>query len=183
MSASDSFHFKLGVDIWLKQVKTMSQEQYQRLIWSLFQRILRATPQWSGKAVANWNISVGSPDMEVYVDDADEVDSILGTDLKKGDTRWMQVARDRNRPKLKAIKYTDKVFIANGVSGDDKWGDGHTTFAYMAAFQNPAEWRARLREVNQPYETVSESLLIVASNFMKEGLGLSKVGGNYKDYE
>lgn len=181
MSSDSLYRFQQGVDVWVKQVKTMSQDQYQKIVWSLFQRIIKATPQWSGKAVANWNISVGSPDLTVYVEEADEVDLVLGSDLHKGDTKWMIVARDRNRPILKAIRYTDKVFISNGVSGDDEWGDGHTSFAYMQALQNPAEWHQRLREVNQPYETVSESLFIVASNFVKQGLGLSGVGGNYRD--
>lgn len=183
MSRESLHKFGQGVDIWLKQVKTMSREQYQSIVWSLFQRILRATPQWSGKAVANWNISVGSPDMNVYVDEASVVDSVLGSDLRKGDTRWMLVARERNRPILKSIKYTDKVYISNGVEGDDRWGDGSTSFAYMKAFQNPAEWHERLREVNKPYETVSDSVFIVASKFIKQGLGLSGVGGNYKDFE
>ncbi len=183
MASESLYRFQQGVDVWLKQVKTMSQDQYQKIVWSLFQRILKATPQWSGKAVANWNLSVGSPDMNVYVDEAEAVDSVTGNPLQKGDTKWMKVARDRNRATLKAIKYTDKVYISNGVTGDDKWGDGHSTFAYMQAFQNPAEWAARLREENKPYETVSESVLIVATNFIKQGLGLSGTGGNYRDYE
>ncbi len=173
----DLYRFNQGIDLWLKQVKTMSTQQFQGLVWDVFLRIVRETPQWSGKAVANWNISVGSPDLDVHVD-VPEID--LGTDIpfQKGDRKWETVAWNRNRPIKNSLKYTDKVFISNGVMGDGEWGDGHTAFAYMQAIQYPGKWRDRLRVVNQPYESVQESLMIVASQYMRKGLGLSKVGGN-----
>lgn len=188
------YKFNQGVDLWLKQVKTMSHEQYQDLVWTLFLRLVRETPQSSGKAVANWNISIGTPNMDFDDSLGDPPIETSGTYTHgtkrglptvhleaahvKGDRKWETVAWNRNRPIKNRIKYTDKVFICNGVMGDEKAGDGHTTFAYMQAMQNPEYWAQNLRLVNQPYEMVQESVLIVATTYIAKGLGLSKVGGN-----
>lgn len=176
-AASEIFRLSRGVDLWLKQTQTMARDQFQKLVWDVFLRIVRETPQYTGRAVANWNISVGHPDMTVYVEPPD-IDSVTDIPWQRGDRKWETVAWNRNRPKMREIKLTDKVFISNGVTGDVDWGDGVSTFSYIQAIQEPGKWRDRLRLENSPYESVQESLMIVTSKYMRKGLGLSGVGGN-----
>lgn len=185
--SSDIFKFNSGIDAWFKQINTMADETYRQLIWDIFLRLVRETPQYSGMAVANWNLSIGSPNMDFNPEYGDKelsgANAFPASPRQKGDRRWEMVAWSRNRPIKNAIKHTDKVFICNGVQGDMEWGDGHTTFAYLQAIQTPGKWQDRLREENKPYETVQESIFIVTSKYMRKGLGLSGVGGNASGVE
>lgn len=178
MNQSDLAGFNNGVDVWLKQVKGVAIDQYRAMVWEIFLRVVRETPQYTGKAVANWNISVGQPDFSFddslgdhddWFDAPSPEDS--GTnpeDLRrKGDRKWMQVAWNRNRPKMEAIRFNDRVFISNGATGDSDTHNQAEGFAYIEAIQVPGRWRQRLRDENQPYETVQESLIYVMTKMRR----------------
>jgi hypothetical protein len=179
VSQADLAGFNNGVDIWLKQVKSVATEQYRDMVWEIFLRVVRETPQYTGKAVANWNISVGQPDFsfddslgdhDIWFDPPDPEGSGVAhpDDLRrKGDRKWMQIAWNRNRPRKDAIRYRDRVFISNGATGDSVTGDPNEGFAYIEALQQPGHWRKRLREENLPFESVQESLIYVMTKMTR----------------
>ncbi len=144
-----------GIDFWIARIRYTSTEIYQKIVWDIFLRLTSQTPQYSGRAVANWRIGVGAPD---YTFDPDLGDTLPQGDpvYEKGDSRWVEHARHREKKKLQLIKAGTKVFFTNMADGDD--GDGNAMY-YMEALQNPSYWAAHLRAVNQPYETVHETLI------------------------
>lgn len=163
-----------GVDLRIQRVRALPTEMYKAFVWEIFLRILRKTPQYSGRGVAHWNLSVGAPNFTTYSglgDDNTEQrrDGQVARSVaahEKGDERWERVARNRARPIKNAIKSTDKVFISNGVKGDD---DEVGAELYIQALQNEGYWVQKLRLVNQPYEVAKESAIIVAQKYGKRG--------------
>lgn len=163
------------LDLWMRKAENMSSAQFQEFCWEVFKRILRESPQYSGKGVANWNLSLKDPDYTIHETEGDAE----GTNVvqmangryravsvpvhQRGDERWMRSARARARPVKEAIHYRSKVFIANGSLGNDEKGNPQR---YMVDLQDGAYWEQHLRAVNQPYETAKESILAVAMEFM-----------------
>ena len=151
-----------SVAIQLQRAYHMKTTRYREFIWQQFLRILENTPQFSGMAVANWNIGIGAPDTSYDRSVGDsinykEYDSVR----KKGDREWIEYAIARNRPILEQIKPGDKVYITNSIrSYKVRKGDAQY---YMADLQT--NWRKRLRDVNRPYEVAAESAAIVARDF------------------
>lgn len=186
-AARNVFQVNQGVDLWFRRVEDMVVAQYRKFIWEIFKRIVRETPQYSGKAVANWNLGVGAPDYDFNDSYGDEpVMSYLtkGTHRwysgleaphQKGDQKWIRVALNRNRPKLMQIERRTKVFINNGVEGDN---DGGATASnlYLQELQDGSYWAKKLREVNKPYEIAQESVIIVVGQMAGKGR-LIKAGG------
>lgn len=181
-NAAHAANFNGGIDTWFKQVDGTLTDGYRKMVWAVFKRILEATPQWSGKAVANWNLSIGEPNMTW--------DPTLGDEIghydiahSRGDSPWIRVATSRNWPIAQSIKYRDKVFISNGVRGDAGiWADEEfgraSNFSYLEAMQQEGSpWHQSLRDVNKPYETVQESIITVATLYGSRGLTLPRVGG------
>lgn len=166
--------FNIGVDLAFKQVAALGTQAYRDFIWQVFLRILRETPQWSGKAVANWNISIGAPNFDFIDNLGDPVDN-FGVAHEKGDERWMRIARTRNKPIMQSIRYRDKVFISNGVTGDDDGGKSANT--YLESLQDPGYWASKLRAVNQPYETAQESVIVIGTKFGSKGFALPRISG------
>lgn len=190
--SSNLQQFNTGIDLWLKRVRNMTEELYQEMIWDLFKTVVRETPQWSGKAVANWNLSIGSPNMEweLYGDaNAQERGGLTyGLDGKlrhneaaaphqKGDRKWATFALNRNRPILKSVKVNDRVFISNGVMGNQAFEDAQD-FAYLEAFQTPGKWQDRLRQANLPFQSVQESVMIVTSRWTHRGFNYNTTRGD-----
>lgn len=181
-NAARAANFNGGIDLWFRQVEGTLTDGYRDLIWKIFVDILNSTPQWSGKAVANWNLSIGEANMTW--------DPTLGDEIgyhdiahSKGDTAWIKVAKKRNEPIYNSIKYRDKVFISNGVKGDaGVWTDGKfmdgNNFSYLEAMQDKgSRWYETLRKVNKPYEGVQDSIITVATRYGKKGMTLPRVGG------
>jgi hypothetical protein len=190
ISAKNVEQYGMGVNFWFKKVEHLAADTYREMIWDVFKRITRSTPQWSGKAVANWNLSIGSPDFTQYVDEGDEIEphmpgsSYFGYQRgapanQRGDRYWINVALARARPVRDRIRYRDKVFICNGVVGDDD--DGASSEYYLQDLQKEPYWRDKLREANRPYETAQESLIIVATQYGRRGFDLPRVGGESLD--
>lgn len=185
--------FLNAVDIWMNQYRKQPLAMFKAFVWEAFLQVLRETPQYTGKAVANWNMSIGAPNFDFDPSLGDDPEFVSTTDFfpsavhEKGDEKWMRKARDRARPVWERIRSGDKVFISNGVAGEDPDGGGN--FAYMQALQDPAYWAQHLREVNKPYETVQESLIIVGQRLGSRGskkwgfdsVQLPRIGGNSWD--
>ena len=169
------FTVNTGVDLAMKKTRDLTADQFRDFVWQVFLRILRETPQFTGAAVANWNLSKGSPNFDYDPSLGDDLDPYMHTARERGDRKWIEVAQRRNRPILRSITYKDKVFISNGVRGDDD--DGRGVEAYMEALQDPAYAARKLRLVNQPYESAQESVIVVATRFLSKGIALPKISG------
>jgi len=158
--------FTEGIDLWVTRTDEMFVEEYRDLVRRIFRRILVNTPQYSGKAVANWSIGVGAPDETQYVahGDAPEV-TFSGRDGRVtlhprhqvGSPEWIAVAEARNEPKLALITRRSRVYFSNGALGDDD--EGLSSDLYLDSLQDETYWREKLRTVNQPYEVAAESIL------------------------
>ena len=179
----------IGVDDFMRNIDVMLQRHtdtaiavYREMVWNLFVDLLENTPQWTGKAVANWRIGIGAPD-ETYEANVGDQDELMQTKAgggsarntkgrftgqtgmtifrgthQKGDNPWIDYAKTVNKPRLFLIKrLTDAVFITNRVQGDTD--NGRSSENYLESLQNPAYWAQKLRDVNKPYETVSETLV------------------------
>ncbi len=189
--------YNTGVDLYMQKIRDMTADQYRAFIWAVFLRILNETPQFSGKAVANWNISLNTPNFD-YDDSLGDNTEIFGgssfgqrglTDVRqRGDKKWIDVAKRRNQPILwgpgggpnkgfsrGGATYKDKVFISNGVRGDDD--EGKSVEAYMESLQDPAYAARKLRAANQPYENAQESVIVVAAMNLSRGISVPRVGG------
>lgn len=176
----------MGVDLWLKRVESVYVDEYRSIVWSVFLRILRQTPQFTGKAVANWNIGVGQPDYSFdssYGDDPLRIegDTSSVAPNRRGDSKWIGVAMRRNKPKLPTIQRQTRVYFSNGTMGDDS--DKQGTNLYLEALQNPAYWSIKLRSVNKPYETAQESIIAMSERLGRlKGLSFRPGGTNFQDY-
>lgn len=157
--ARNVFQVNQGVDLWLKRMEPMFVEQYRKIVWMIFMRILRHTPQYSGKAVANWNIGLGSPDYSFNESLGDSSDARIPSHVV-GDPKWINRAKARNWPKIAQIQRRTKVYINNAVEGDTD-NERTLTPLYLQELQNPAYWITKLRLANQPYETAHESIIVV----------------------
>lgn len=170
-----------GVDLKITRARALPTKIFRAFVWDVFLSILRESPQYSGKGVANWNLSVNAPDFE-FRDDFGDDDAGIDKNFspitvaphKKGDSKWMIKARNRARPIKNAITSKDKVFISNGTRGD---GDEVGAELYMQALQNEGYWAYKLREVNKPYITAQDSLVIVAMKYAQKGFFAPRVGG------
>lgn len=175
------------LDLWMKQVRQMSVEQYRDFVWAVFRRVLHESPQASGRGVANWRLSIGRPDDTVNYALGDEpgVDRVqdktgrwrtkLVPQHVKGDERWIKTARDRALRVVKEIGYGDKVYISNSTVGTNK--DGSAQF-YMVELQDASYWSHWLRAANQPYETAKESILAVTMEKLAGGSFPARIGGD-----
>lgn len=158
----------LGVAI--ARLRDTEIKLYREVVWKVFTHIVRNTPAYSGAAVAHWTIGIGKS--EAFYDSSlgrpnSTRMAIRAGSLqpfqKGGDHYWARLARDRERPKLQRIRRGTVVVIANGVIGDTD--NGKASAAYLESLQNPAYAADKLRAANQPYTTVEESALIVATQY------------------
>ena len=188
-------HFNTGIDLWMKKVRSMTEDVYRRMVWDLFLMLLRETPQSSGRAVANWNICIGSPNFDFnpnYGDAPTDVGTerysygpLAGMHIpelqpahERGDEKWMRKARTLNRPIKDRIRYTDKVFITNGVLGDEEPGDSQG-FAYLEAYMASGQnsWVDKLREVNRG-KSVQECVHVVTRKWSTRGHNFNTTRGD-----
>lgn len=178
----------LGVELMFRKTKDMATDEYCKFVWEVFLRILAETPQFSGAAVANWNISVGGPNFDYNPDLGTDLDPFTGVALQRGDPRWIDVAKRRNQHVVwgpgggprkgrmnGGLTTRSKVYISNGVRGDTD--DGKSLEAYMESLQDPGYAARKLRDVNKPYENAQESVIVVASRFLSKGISIPRVGG------
>lgn len=161
------------VQMSMTRVEGATVALYRRVVWEIFTRILEQTPQFTGRAVANWNLGINAPDMSVDYGMGDDVSLTASgyyahATRERGDRKWIQEAEERARYLMRRIRKGDKVFISNAVLGDDDAG-GSAGFPYMAALQEPGYWATKLRNANKPYETAMESAIFVVERFLATG--------------
>ena len=163
-------------DVFMQRAKGPILAEFRRAVWAVFEELVYTTPQYSGRAAANWNIGVGAPDFSVDYGLGEQEDVVPAKKgghkivqvvaRHTGDEKWAVEALERNRHKLLQIKgMGQNIYISNATRGDadttDKTGGmaGADNPYYLAALQSPSYWHKRLRDENKPYETVSQVLL------------------------
>lgn len=167
------------IDLYIARKQAAHLDWYRAAVWEIFKRLLRQTPQFSGRAVANWTLGIGAPsawfdpNLGEGEDWAVTVQQGKQEPHKRGDPKWMRVARERERPKLDLITRRTKVYFCNNVPGDSDNGHFNGPNKYLAELQDPGYWQEKLRDVNRPYETAQETILAL-TNFgtRKYGAGL-----------
>lgn len=145
--------------------------QYRDVAKEIFWRILHNTPQFTGRAVAHWQVGIDAPDNSFQDDSIGKVVNLLngrhkkdGTfykqdqALKMGHPTYIQVAWQRNLPKFDLIKRGSKVFFTNAVMGDTD--NGESSEFYMQDLQDAGYAAKKLRPgVNTPYKNVADTIL------------------------
>jgi hypothetical protein len=138
---------------------------FRQAVWAVFCELVETTPQFTGRAAANWNIGLGAPDFSVdsgageqpEITDTKDGGAWVGLRARRvGDHKWVEFAKLQNEYKLFLIKVNTKVYISNGVTGDTDHDTKDEN--YLMELQNPSYWMEKLRDVNQPYETVGAIL-------------------------
>ena len=56
------------------KVEAASLENFRAAVWAVFCEIVDTTPQFRGRAAANWNIGLGAPDFSVDTGAGDRVE-------------------------------------------------------------------------------------------------------------
>lgn len=145
---------------------------YRGIVWEIFVRIVMQTPQFSGRAAANWNLSINSPDMSFDPNMGEELELTKSGYLQKaphekGDMKWASESLERARYVMRRIRKGDRVYITNATRGDDD--GGKSSGSYIADLQSSSYWATKLRLANQPYETAMESAMLVAEGYLANG--------------
>lgn len=151
-------------------LKEVSLVHFRIAVWALFQELVYTTPQFTGKAAANWNIGLGAPDLSVDDSLGERPEDKKAKDghayqllvaRHVGDRKWAEESIERNRFKPGRILTNTRVFISNAVQGDDDEGGpmGTQSEYYLAALQSPGYWAAKLREENAGAMRVQDVLL------------------------
>lgn len=174
------FQVNDGLDVWLKRTETVYVKYYREFVWQVFLRVLEKTPQYTGRAVANWNLGINSPDYSYEEGLGDEINPAAHSDARddphrKGHRKWIKYAIARNEPKVAQIQRNTKVYINNGVRGDDD--GGKSSELYLVDLQDPAYWSQKLREENKPYETLKSTVEIMSRKILSSHGYEFKSGG------
>lgn len=197
-----------GIELMMQRVENIYVAEYRQFVWATFVRLLYETPQYSGLAVASWNIGVDSPNMSepsgftpanvtppslrsfgnaLNPEEAFEsaAEAAAARAMHRGHKRAIDFARRRNAPQIAKIQRRSKVFFTNTALGDkghDKAGknlpgrDGKSKIFYLEALQDQSYWQAKLRDVNQPYETVDETKALMQIRFSRHAGSGSNFG-------
>lgn len=134
-----------GIDVMMRRAEESYVAEYRQFVWAVFVRLLYETPQYSGEAVASWNIVLsdsvgpgagptgyksdvlpGRSSLEALSLYRNEDTGKTVTELtlspnarEKGDLRAIDYARRRNAKKIPLIKRRTRVFFVNTARGDN----------------------------------------------------------------
>lgn len=154
--------------VWAVKLQSATLDHYRAAVWAVFCKLVDTTPQFSGRAAANWKIGVGAPDL-TFDEDVGEKFTGKFAEFDRtrhvGDQKWTKHAKDTNRHKLRLIKSLTEVYITNSTRGDtDKGRSGEY---YLTSLQSPDYWYQKLRVDNLGAERVDD---VIASESWREYL-------------
>ena len=170
ISAKGLFDFNRAIDAASERADDISVKEFRKAVWAVFEELVLTTPQYSGRAAANWNIGIDQPDFSVDYNLGEQEDVVPAkkgghkiefiSPRHVGDMKWAEETFQRNKHKLRQITRSSRVYITNATQGEVDRKNGRSSSYYLADLQDPTYWAKRLREANQPYETVSQVLLM-----------------------
>jgi len=117
---SGTSKFISGIDKWLADTDKELDDAFRGFCVMAFHRLVTETPQWSGSAATNWNLSTGSEDtstqekLQVKAWESANQDD-WGPVSIKGDPLAVGLAIQRNMGKDAKIKVGDEVYISNSA--------------------------------------------------------------------
>lgn len=166
-----------GVNEMITRTREAWVDEYRGVVWEIFCRILEQTPQFTGRAVAHWDIMVDGAGTPFQNDNVGKFVNMLNPTRRKngrftkravaqhkGNPEFIEIAKARNWPKLQQIHRGSVVQFVNAVEGDTDMGASSTN--YMKDLQSESYWLKKLRSVNKPYEVVAESIALVQYSAM-----------------
>lgn len=159
-----------AIDELIRRTREALVKEYRDTVWAIFCRILEQTPQFTGRAVAHWDIQIDGDTSYFQDDSIGRVVNIVDPKRRrngrffkseaahrKGSDQFIEIAKARNWPKLKNIHRGSVVRFTNNVRGDTD--NGTRSEFYLQELQDESYWLTKLRKVNQPYETAQESII------------------------
>lgn len=168
------------LNVAIARMEDTTVKVYRDIVGQIFRRILLQTPQFNGVAVVHWTIGINGPssfqfDPTLGRQDEKRYASLSGSlkPLERGNRYWINVAWNREKPKIDALQRRDKVYITNVAQGDTD--NGQSSALYMESLQNPAYWAKKLRDVNRPYEITYDSVAHVMGRWWAKGVDPFKV--------
>jgi len=137
--------FSNALDLALLEMTNECIQVYRGLAVAMFNYVAWETPQWTGNAAANWNFSVGAPDLtsdSTLKTSQSVVDRLMGIGaLEKGNAEAVQIAAGRNEGRQYAVTLAAPTYIANAAQELD----GTVYASYLE--ENPNNY---LRPENEP---------------------------------
>lgn len=120
IASDDLDEFLLGLERWHQEAALEAVQVYKGIAVSVFNYVTHETPQWTGSAAANWNLSIGVPDFNVDLSlkaSQSTADRLMGVGaLQKGDEAAIQRAATRNAGRAEAItSLRTPVYLANAA--------------------------------------------------------------------
>ena len=163
--------FLAGLEAWEQEAEKRITDTLRGISVALFNYAVLETPQWTGSAASNWNITSAYPsyDMDLTLKAVNKseraakrphwqtINSRYGSPVAaKGDERALHVAVGRNQGNLAAIDMWQPVYITNAT--EDLTGE-----AYIRMLEdNPNNY---LRPVNEPGHMIARGLAKAEASF------------------
>jgi len=146
-----------------------ANQVYRGFVTAVFHRLLTETPQWSGNAVANWNVSINgsdwsvnhglktaaAPDRSARAAVKHEWDTPYGPAVSKGDPRAIMMSVRRNSMSLSMTYLKYRTHLCNAAESLDN----SVYIQYLEENTNDF-----LRPINHPGHMV-ERVSTTASSF------------------
>jgi len=152
--------FFIALEQEMDKLQAHVEDQFRTFCYGVFHHVVNTTPQWTGNAAANWNVSTGSPDTGMHIEwlaEAEEGGEKLrgfpifpGGPFQRGHEAAVKMAEEHNAPVFKQILLTDTVYVSNSATNLD--GESYI----MRLEQNPDDF---LRPENKPGEMVKSAIL------------------------
>jgi len=134
-------------------MKREADEVFRGFATATFHRAAMETPQWSGNAAYNWNVSKNQEDGTVRYE-FKEAPTPKDSALSKGNPFAVSLAVRRATSTLLTVSINDKVFVCNSAESLDN----ESYIAYLE--ENPNNF---LRAVNSPGHMIERTANKAAS--------------------
>lgn len=171
ITSGDLDSFLLGIQKWHQETALEAIQVYRGVAVTLFNYVTYETPQWTGSAAANWNISAGAPDFSVDLslkmsNTSERASKGSARNLsrtrfgspvaQKGDERAIQLAASRNAGKFAGLVTFAPIFLVNAAKGLQ--GDAYARLLE----ENPNNY---LRPENEPGHMLANAYAAVSMKF------------------
>ncbi len=149
--------FTSGIAAWIKKTEQEVEEVYSGYVSSIYLMLLRETPQWTGNAVSNWNIGVGSPDFSfstTLLHESTDPRVLFGgtPENHKGHLAAQNISKARNAGRTRRIKLKSGLLPDVYLTNSSKNLEG---VSYLHKLEsNPSGF---LRSVNEPGHMVART--------------------------
>lgn len=121
LDTSGLVQFEADLETAFEKLEMDMSKRYRDFTRSVFEMIVRNSPQWSANLASNWNYSIGSPDerySQVY--DKGKETSLLDKPFSRQEPSAYAIAttiaRMRSQPQP---SWRDEVFITNATPADE----------------------------------------------------------------